>query len=153
MLKKYLPKSKISLLLILFAISSASLITANLCTIKNIDFFGMTLALGISTIVIDYVVSDLCVEVYGFSTALKMRRWSVICNVGSSLLLTTCVALPPDPQFPIQEEFATIFTMAPLMVIASMVAYMCGTWVNDKVMAAFKDSDGEDGLFKRCILC
>ena len=112
----------------------------------------MTLALGISTIVIDYVISDLCVEVYGFRTSLKMRRWAMICNVASVLLLNACVSLPPDPQFEIQGEFATIFSMAPLMVLASMVAYMCGTWVNDKVMSVMKVRDGEASLFKRCIL-
>lgn len=151
-IKSKLPKTKNELLVILFAVSSASLITANLCTIKNIDFFGMTLALGILTIVIDYVVSDLCVEVYGFRTSLKMRRWAMICNVASVLLLNACVSLPPDPQFEIQGEFATIFSMAPLMVLASMVAYMCGTWVNDKVMSVMKIRDGETSLFKRCIL-
>lgn len=33
-----------------------------------------------------------------------------------------------------------------------MVAYMCGTWVNDKVMSVMKVRDGETSLFKRCIL-
>jgi uncharacterized PurR-regulated membrane protein YhhQ (DUF165 family) len=38
------------------------------------------------------------------------------------------------------------------MVLASMVAHMCGTWVNDKVMSVLKVRDGETSLFKRCIL-
>ena len=151
-LGKCLPKDKYSLLCLLFAITSASLITANLCAIKNEDLFGMTLGGGIATIVIDYVVSDMAAEVFGLKKALAMRRAAMVCNVVSVAILHSVVMLPADPEFAIQGEFATIFTAAPVMVAASMVAYMCGTWVNDRIVQTMHDSDGESGLFKRCIL-
>ncbi len=148
---KFLPQTKEALLRILFAVTTMSLITANLCAIKNEAFFGITLGGGIATIVIDYVVSDMCAEVFGFKKAIAMRRAAMLCNVASVLILQVVVLLPSDPEFTIQSEYATIFTTAPLMVAASMIAYMAGTYVNDKIMQRLHDQDGEQGLFKRCI--
>lgn len=152
MLKKYLPQTKQSLLCILFAITACSLVVANLCAIKNEDFFGLSLGGGIATIVIDYVVSDICAEVFGLKKALTMRRTAAVCNVVGIIILHAMVFLPADPEFATQDEFATIFTAAPIMVVASIVAYMCGTYVNDKSLQLMHDKDGEQSLFKRCIL-
>lgn len=151
MLSKILPQNKTALLCLLFAITSASIITANLCTIKMYDFFGMALAGGISTIVIDYVCSDVAVEIFGFKTAIRMRRAAMILNVAAFALLNATVYIAPHGEFTLQSEYASIFTAAPIMVVASAVAYMAGTWVNDKMMQIMKEKDGEKGLFKRCL--
>lgn len=148
---QFLPQSREALLRVLFAVTTMSLITANLCAIKNEALFGLTLGGGIATIVIDYVVSDMCAEVFGFKKAIAMRRAAMLCNVTSVLILQIVVLLPSDPEFTIQSEYSTIFTIAPLMVAASMIAYMAGTYVNDKIMQRLHDQDGEQGLFKRCI--
>lgn len=147
-----LPQTKGALLSVLFAVSSASLITSNLCSIKVADVMGISLGLGVSTIVVDYIVSDVCVEVFGFKKALSMRRWAMICNVASALILSASVAMPAAREFELQDAFASVLLQSPRMVVASMAAYMCGTWVNNKVMDVCKRADGEEGLFKRCIL-
>ena len=148
---KFLPQTKEALLRVLFAVTTMTLITANLCAIKNEAFLGISLGGGIATIVIDYIVSDMCAEVFGFKKAIAMRRAAMLCNVASVLVLQAVVLLPADPEFAIQGEFSTIFTTAPIMVAASMVAYMVGTYVNDKIMQRLHDQDGDRGLFKRCI--
>ena len=149
---KFLPRDKAALLCVIYAATAASLICANLCAIKNESLFGLSLGGGIATIVFDYILSDVCAEVYGFRKALAVRRTAMVLNVAFVLLMQAVVLLPADPEFAIQGEFETIFSSAPQMVAASMCAYMAGTYTNDKLMQRLHDADGESGLFKRCIL-
>ena len=144
--------NKTNLYTFLCVISAVSLITANLCAIKNESFFGLTLGGGIVTIVIDYVVSDLVAEVYGLSKALHMRLMAIFGNVLSVALLATVVWLPSADGFTMQNEFASIFSLSPLMLLASMLAFFCGTRVNDWLMSIWHEKNGEKGLFQRCIL-
>lgn len=149
---KFLPKNKAALLCVIYAVTAVSLVTANLCAIKNESVLGLTLGGGIVTIVTDYILSDVTAEVFGFRRALSVRRAAMLCNVFSVVVLQCAVWLPADPEFVINDEFSAIFTAAPLMVVASMAAYMCGTYVNDKVVQLMHDRDGERGLFSRCII-
>ncbi len=144
--------NKTNLYTFLCVISAASLITANLCAIKNESFFGLTLGGGIITIVIDYVVSDLVAEVYGLKKALHMRLMAIFANVLSVALLATVVWLPAADGFTMQSEFASIFSLSPLMLSASMLAFFCGTRVNDWLMSRWHEMNGKRGLFRRCIL-
>jgi uncharacterized integral membrane protein (TIGR00697 family) len=48
------------------------------------------------------------------------------------------VALPPAPDWPNQEAFATVFHFVPRMVIASLLAYWAGEFSNAFVMAKLK---------------
>lgn len=149
---KVLPKSKQALLCYVCAMTAVSLVVANLCAIKNESVFGISLGGGIVTIVTDYILSDLTVEVFGFKKALAVRRASMLLNVFAVVVLQVAVWAPADPEFAANAEFSAIFTAAPLMVVASMVAYMVGTRVNDRVMQVLHDRDGEASLFKRCIV-
>ena len=149
---KFLPRNRAALLCVIYAVAAVSLVTANLCAIKNESVLGLTLGGGIVTIVTDYILSDVTAEVFGLRKALAVRRAAMLCNVFSVIILQLAVWLPADPEFTINGEFSTIFTAAPLMVVASMAAYMCGTYVNDRVVQAMHDRDGERGLFSRCIL-
>lgn len=148
---KFLPKSRAALLCVIYAVTAVSLVTANLCAIKNESLLGLSIGGGIVTIVIDYVLSDVTAEVFGLRKALAVRRAAMLCNVFSVLTLQVVVWLPSYGEFAIGNEFSTIFTAAPLMVVASMAAYMCGTYVNDKVMQRMHDRHGESSLFARCI--
>lgn len=98
------------------------------------------------------MVSDLVAEVYGLKKALHMRLMAIFGNVLSFVLLAIVVWLPPADGFTMQEEFAAIFSLSPLMLFASMVAFFCGTRVNDWLMSHWHEKNGEHGLFRRCIL-
>lgn len=144
--------TKQNLYAILCALSAASLITANLSAIKTESLFGLTLGAGIITIVVDYVASDMAAEVYGFKKALRLRLLAMACNIYAVLLLGIVAAVPAAPEFTLETSFDSIFTLAPWMVVASMVAFFFGTLTNDWIMSRMHDRMGERGLFTRCIL-
>ena len=48
------------------------------------------------------------------------------------------VALPPAPDWPNQQAFATVFNFVPRLVVASLIAYWCGEFANSYVMAKMK---------------
>ena len=48
------------------------------------------------------------------------------------------VALPPAPDWPNQQAFATVFNFVPRLVIASLIAYWCGEFANSYTLAKMK---------------
>jgi len=62
------------------------------------------------------------------------------------------VALPPAPDWHGQEAFATVFNFVPRMVVASLIAYWAGEFVNALVMAHTKMNTHGRHLWMRTIL-
>ena len=87
---------------------------------------------------ITYIFGDVFTEVYGYAAS---RRVIWIGFFASGLLAVVgnvIVALPPAPGWPNQAAFATVFHFIPRLVIASLIAYWCGEFVNSFVMAKMK---------------
>ena len=57
------------------------------------------------------------------------------------LFRSVVVALPPAPGWPNQAAYETVFGQTPRIVMASMIAYFCGEFVNSFVLAKMKIND------------
>jgi queuosine precursor transporter len=87
---------------------------------------------------ITYIFGDIFTEVYGYAGS-RRAIWN---GFFASALLTVIsmiiVALPPSPEWPYQEAYATVLGFLPRLVIASLIAYWAGEFANSFIMARMK---------------
>lgn len=104
----------------------------------------ITFGAGVLFFPLSYVFGDILTEVYGFARA-RMVIWAGFGAMAfAALMATVIVALPPAPGWPNQAAYETVFGQTPRIVMASMIAYFCGEFVNSFVLAKMKvASDGK----------
>jgi uncharacterized integral membrane protein (TIGR00697 family) len=87
---------------------------------------------------ITYIFGDIFTEVYGYAASRRAIWTGFFASALLSIMGLITVALPPAPDWPNQEAFATVFNFVPRMVIASLLAYWAGEFSNAFVMAKLK---------------
>lgn len=87
---------------------------------------------------ITYIFGDIFTEVYGYAASRRAIWTGFFASALLSIMGMITVALPPAPDWPNQEAFATVFNFVPRMVIASLLAYWAGEFSNAFVMAKLK---------------
>lgn len=115
------------------------LVAANLLETKVLDFFGITtITAGMLIFPISYVINDCIAEVWGF------KRISLIIWVAFSMnffvvaIGLLAVYLPAAPYWDGGEHFNFVFSFAPRIVVASLLAFLCGSFVNAYIISRMK---------------
>ena len=114
------------------------LIAANLLETKVIKLGRITVTAGQLEYHISYIINDCIAEVWGFRKA-RLIIWSGFAMnffvVGLGL---AAVALPAAPFWEGEEHFNFVFGMAPRIVVASLLAFLTGSFLNAYVMSRMK---------------
>lgn len=99
---------------------------------------AVTFGAGVLFFPISYVFGDILTEVYGYDRARKVI-WAGFAGLAfASFMATVVVALPPAPFWNNQAAYEVAFGSTWRIVLASMVAYFCGEFVNSFVLAKMK---------------
>src|SRR6185503_1287190 len=99
---------------------------------------GFTFGAGVLFFPISYVFGDILTEVYGYARARKVVWAGFGANAFASFMSWAVLAFPPDPGWPHQAAYETVFGGTPRIVAASMLAYFCGEFCNSYVLAKMK---------------
>jgi hypothetical protein len=93
---------------------------------------------GILFFPVSYVIGDVLTEVYGYGRA----RRCIWAGFGALLFMAfmswVVVALPPSPDWGGQAAYEQVFGQVPRIVLASMIAFWAGEFVNSYVLARMK---------------
>ena len=149
-------KRKVSeLQLYLTLLFVASLLISNIITAKQVLLpFGITMTGAVFIFPVTYILSDLFSEVYGY-------RWSrITCYLGFAanlfmvLIFSAVIATPAPSYWENQEAFQTVLGSTPRVLFASLLAFVLGDLVNDKVFKKMKEKhpDSIRGFGWRAIL-
>lgn len=149
-------KRKISeLQLVLTVLFVVSLLVSNVITSKQVLLpFGITMTGAVFIFPITYILSDLFSEVYGY-------RWSrITCylafamNLFMVLVFSAVIVTPAPSYWTNQEAFQTVLGNTPRILFASLLAFVLGDLVNDKVFRRMKAKhpDTHKGFGWRAIL-
>ena len=103
---------------------------------------AFTFGAGVLFFPLSYVFGDLLTEVYGYAEARKVIWAGFGAMCFAAFMATVVVALPPSPSWPNQAAYELIFGQTPRIVMASLIAYFCGEFVNSFVLAKMKLADG-----------
>ena len=128
------------------------LVASNLLETKVIQVFGITATAGLIVFPISYIINDCIAEVWGFKKA-RLIIWSgFISNFLVIGFAQLAVMLPAAPFWEGEEGFNFVFGMAPRIAIASLMAFLVGSFLNAYVMSKMKIHDQGRHFSARAIL-
>lgn len=132
-------KEKVSIPFMLLGILfNVCLIAANLLETKVVQIFGITVTAGLLVFPVSYIINDCIAEVWGFKKA-RLIIWSGFAmNFFVVALGLIAVALPAAPFWEGEAHFNFVFGMAPRIVLASLLAFLAGSFLNAYVMSRMK---------------
>jgi queuosine precursor transporter len=87
---------------------------------------------------ITYIFGDVFTEVYGYAASRKAIWFGFFAAALLSVMCILTVKLPAAPEWPNQRAFETVFYTVPRLVVASLLAFWCGEFVNSFVLAKLK---------------
>jgi len=93
---------------------------------------------GILAYPMNTVFGDILTEVYGFNRTRRMIWIGLFCEILLVFLTQIAIALPPPPDFKLQEAYSAIFSNIPRIVVASFTAYVCCEFTNSYIMSRMK---------------
>lgn len=145
-------KEKVSVPFMLLGILfNVCLIAANLLETKVIQVGSITVTAGLLVFPISYIINDCIAEVWGFKKA-RLIIWSGFAmNFFVVALGLIAVALPAAPFWEGEQHFDFVFGMAPRIVVASLLAFLVGSFLNGYVMSKMKVASGGRNFSARAI--
>lgn len=124
--------------LLLSVIFCSCLLLANILEVKIIKSGYFTVTAGLLLFPVTYIINDCIVEVWGYKKSRLVIWLGFAANLIAALFTWIAVVLPPDPVWNGQEAFEAIFTVTPRITLASLVAFIAGSFVNAYIMSRMK---------------
>jgi queuosine precursor transporter len=129
----------------------SNLISAPKRVMLNVAGFEFVFGAGVLFFPISYLFGDILTEVYGYARSRKVVWAGFAAIVFASGMSWIVIHLPPDPRWKNQEAFQTVFGSAPRIVLASIMAFFVGEFVNSFVLAKIKIQTAGRWLWIRTI--
>ncbi|MDR2774515.1 MAG: queuosine precursor transporter [Tannerella sp.] len=128
------------------------LVVSNMMETKIIQLGPITATAGLLVFPVSYIINDCISEVWGYKKA-RLVIWS---GFGINFLVAgifrLAVMIPAAPFWEGEESFNFVFGMAPRIVIASLCAFLTGSFLNAYVMSRMKRTYGERHFSLRAIV-
>ena len=146
-------KNSVSVLFMLAGILFATcLLISNILATKILMIGPWSAPAGVIIFPIAYILNDVITEVWGFAKARLIIWIGFAVNILAVLFFTAGIVIPGAPFWQNQEAFATILGNTPRIVMASLSAYLIGSFLNAFVMSRMKVLTKGKGFSARAIL-
>ncbi|HEY2676692.1 MAG TPA: queuosine precursor transporter [Steroidobacteraceae bacterium] len=100
---------------------------------------SLTFLAGVLFFPISYIFGDILTEVYGYARDRRVVWAGFAALTFASIMAAVVVHLPPSASsLGNQTAIAAVFGNTPRIVVASITAFWCGTFVNSYVLAKMK---------------
>ncbi len=106
---------------------------------------------GILFFPLGYVIGDVLTEVYGYARARRCIWVGFAAMLFMAFMSWVVVSLPPAPGWDGQAAYQSVFGQVPRIVLASIVAFWAGEFVNSYVLARMKVLTKGKHLWSRTI--
>ncbi len=140
--------SQMELYPIITALFCGCLIISNILASKTFSLYDIILPCGVVIFPLVYIVGDVLTEIYGFTLAKRTIYLGFIINLIAVIAYQIAIFLPgTDPTT--SNAFSIILGSTPRILIASLISYLVGSYVNAYFMKILKEKY-TDYLFARC---
>ena len=106
----------------------AVLLISNVASSKIVDFGWFTFDGGTLLFPLSYIFGDILTEVYGYKRARGVIWLGFFCALVMSIVFIIVGKLPPAADWGNQAAYDAILGWTPRIVIASGIAYLCGSF-------------------------
>lgn len=125
--------------LILTLVFVVALVVSNIITSKQVLLpFDITMTGAVFVFPITYILSDLVSEVYGYRWSRLTCYFGFAANLFAALVFSAVIQSPAPSYWQNQAAFQTVLGSTPRVLIASLLAFVLGDLVNDKIFAKMK---------------
>ena len=146
-------KREVSVLFMLAGILFATcLLISNILATKILMFGPCAAPAGVLIFPIAYILNDVITEVSGFKKARLIIWTGFAVNILAVVFFTLGIVIPGAPFWQNQEAFGTVLGNTPRIVVASLSAYLIGSFLNAFVMSRMKVLTKGKGFSGRAIL-
>ncbi|MFA6273541.1 MAG: queuosine precursor transporter [Candidatus Paceibacterota bacterium] len=114
------------------------LLISNVASTKIVDFGIFTFDGGTLLFPLSYIFGDILTEVYGYKKSKNVIWLGFFMALMMSLVFIIVGKLPSAPGWNNQEAYNLILGLTPRIVLASLVAYTCGSFSNSFILAKMK---------------
>ena len=128
------------------------LVAANLLETKVVQLGPISITAGLLVFPISYIINDCIAEVWGFRKARLIIWMGFLMNFMVVALGQIAVALPAAHFWEGEESFNFVFGMAPRIAVASLLAFLVGSFINAYVMSRMKIASHGKNFSARAIL-
>ncbi|MGE5654099.1 MAG: queuosine precursor transporter [Bacillota bacterium] len=129
----------------------ATLLISNIVAVKVVSIFGMSFSGAIILFPVTYIFGDILTEVYGYAQSRK----AIWMGFGAQGLLAVIVSvvgvMKPAQGWELQGAYEQILMVAPRMALASLAAYVVGSFLNSIVLSRVKVATSGRHLWIRTI--
>lgn len=127
------------------------LIASNLMATKTILLLGIILPAAVFVYPFTFMLGDVITEVFGYK---KMKQVIVMGFLASVIVALCCwigIYLPYPDFYAGQASYEAIFGIIPRILIASLLAYLVGEYINAYIMQRMKKRHGHKRFYQRTI--
>lgn len=135
------PRKKVNItssVLILAMLYTAFLILSNIAGSKVAFVSGLTFPAVLVFFPFTYIIDDIITEVYGFKVSKKIIWTALLSNLIVVIAISVVVYIPPSNYWKGQEAFEAVFLSSPRILLASLIAYVGGEFLNSICLAKLK---------------
>ena len=140
--------SQMELYPIITALFCGCLIISNILASKTFSLYDIILPCGVVIFPLVYIVGDVLTEIYGFTLAKRTIYLGFIINLIAVIAYQIAIFLPGTDSIT-SNAFSIILGSTPRILIASLISYLVGSYVNAYFMKILKERY-TDYLFARC---
>ena len=140
--------SQMELYPIITALFCGCLIISNILASKTFSLYYIILPCGVVIFPLVYIVGDVLTEIYGFTLAKRTIYLGFIINLIAVIAYQIAIFLP-GTDLATSNAFSIILGSTPRILIASLISYLVGSYVNAYFMKILKEKY-TDYLFARC---
>jgi uncharacterized integral membrane protein (TIGR00697 family) len=135
----YMKQQNVSVSFMLMGILFCTcLVAANLLETKVLQVGPISMTAGFMVFPISYIINDCIAEVWGYRKARLIIWMGFLMNFFVVALGQLAVAIPAAPYWQGEEAFNFVFGLAPRITIASLTAFLVGSFLNAYVMSKMK---------------
>jgi len=140
-----------SLYPIIAAVFCALLLIPNIGATKFIDVGFIKTDGGAFLFPLTYILGDVLTEVYGFRAARRVIYTGFGLGALAGLTFWVVQLAPAAAEWPNQAAFEAILGFVPQIVLASIIAFLCGQLSNSWTLVQIKKRTAEKKLWARLI--
>ncbi len=116
----------------------ATLIISNISATKIAQFGNFPVDGGTLLFPLAYIFGDILTEVYGYKASRRVIYTAFFWLLMAAGMFQLVAIAPPAPEYELQESFIAILGQTPRIVVASVIAYFAGEFMNSYVLAKMK---------------
>ncbi|MDX2027524.1 MAG: queuosine precursor transporter [Alphaproteobacteria bacterium] len=136
---------------LLFVALVTTFLTSNILAYKYVEVWGIKFGAAAALFPFSLVIGDVFAEVYGFRHTRNAVFASLVCYSFFVLMSYFTVALPPAPEWTMQQEYEKFFSTTGRVFTAVTLAFLVSELVNAYVMVKIKAVMRGKNLYVRAL--